>query len=163
MENSRNTQKIKIIDKAFLSFLGAGLVPFAPGTFGTIAAIPVAYVLSLFCSQIEFLAIALVLTVLFSFYLESARKQYGLKDPGWVVIDEVIGYLVAVAFLPTPSTLNLLIAAALFRVFDIFKIWPASFFDKKVKHGCGIILDDIIAGIYAGAICWILDFFKIIS
>lgn len=137
------------------------MIPYAPGTFGTIAAIPVGYILIKLCSPIEIAAITIVLATVFSFLLESARERYGLKDPGWIVIDEVVGYFTAIALIPNPTVTNLLIAAALFRFFDIFKIWPASFFDQKVEHGAGIILDDIIAGLYAGAVCFILHFFHL--
>ncbi|MCK5884740.1 MAG: phosphatidylglycerophosphatase A [Bacteriovoracaceae bacterium] len=161
MDNSRNRPKIKIVDKVLLSFFGAGLTPFAPGTFGTIAAIPVGYLLIQLCSPVEIIIITIILSTIFSFMLEAARKRYGLKDPGWIVIDEVLGYFTAIALVPNPTLPNLLIAAALFRFFDIFKIWPASFFDKKVEHGSGIILDDIVAGLYAGGVCLLLHYFQI--
>jgi phosphatidylglycerophosphatase A len=71
-------------------------------------------------------------------------------DPQWIVIDEVLGMTTAWLFIQNHNLLHLSILFALFRFFDIVKIWPASFFDKKIEHGAGTILDDIVSGIYAG-------------
>ena len=78
------------------------------------------------------------------------QKKYQLHDPGWIVIDEVLGIAVTWLFIAGYTWLDYLLIFAFFRFFDIVKIWPASYFDKKVKHGAGTIIDDIISGIFAG-------------
>jgi phosphatidylglycerophosphatase A len=85
---------------------------------------------------------------------EKVQKERGLHDPGWIVIDEVIGMLITWCFLfPTIEIRDICIIFIFFRLFDIFKIWPATFFDRRVKHGSGTILDDVISGFYAGFAC----------
>ncbi len=76
-----------------------------------------------------------------------AGKIYGVVDDGRIVIDELVGYLVTVAFLPFSWTTALL-GFFLFRVFDILKPFPASWFDRRMKNGIGVVLDDVAAGIY---------------
>lgn len=137
----------------FLSFFGVGFIPWAPGTFGTIATLPFLYVLGQmgapFFLFIPFLA---VFTFISCFIAEYAQKKYSLHDPGWIVMDEVLGMSVTWLFLQQQSLLHLALAFGLFRFFDIIKFWPASYFDKDVHHGSGTILDDIISGIYAGLV-----------
>jgi phosphatidylglycerophosphatase A len=83
---------------------------------------------------------------------ESVQKELKLHDPQWIVIDEVLGMTTAWLFIRTHNLLHLMIIFILFRFFDIVKIWPASYFDQKVHHGAGTILDDIVSGVYAGLI-----------
>ncbi|MGW8313071.1 MAG: phosphatidylglycerophosphatase A family protein, partial [Desulfuromonadales bacterium] len=87
----------------------------------------------------------------FSFWVADAAGQiYGVADDGRIVIDELIGYLVTVAFLPW-SWPAALLGFFWFRLFDILKPPPARWFDQNLKHGVGVVLDDFAAGIY-GAI-----------
>ena len=84
-----------------------------------------------------------------SFWVADAAGQiYGVADDGRIVIDELVGYLVTVAFLPWSWTVALL-GFFWFRLFDIFKPPPAGWLDKNLKHGVGVVLDDFAAGIYA--------------
>ena len=86
------------------------------------------------------------------------QKSCQIHDPPWIVIDEVIGMFVGFLFLPAPQWSDIFVLFGLFRFFDIVKVWPASFFDQKVKHGIGTILDDVVAGMYAGITNWLLHY-----
>ncbi len=137
----------------YLTWFGAGRAPKAPGTFGTLAALPFIYAWSLlgFSNWINYLVIA-ALTVLACLAADRIQKEQQLQDPQWIVIDEVLGMALTWA-IALPTTVNgWVLAFCLFRLIDIIKLWPASFFDKKVKNGAGTILDDIVSGVYAGLI-----------
>ena len=125
-----------------------GYAPFAPGTFGTLGAIPLylalsrlspgAYVLATFA----FSAIAIVAA-------DRAGRYWRVADASPVVIDEVAGYLLTMALVPF-SWPSALAGFVLFRIFDITKPWPASAFDR-VKSGFGVVMDDLAAGVWAWA------------
>jgi phosphatidylglycerophosphatase A len=129
---------------------GSGLSPWAPGTFGTLIAIPIV----LFVMQFGFvahLAFAL-LAAIFGIYVcgESARRL-GVHDHPGIVWDEITGF--AVTMLTVPANLYSVVAGfALFRLFDIWKPWPIREADHSLHGGLGIMLDDVIAGIFAAAI-----------
>jgi len=93
---------------------------------------------------------------------ESYQKKYKLHDPQWIVIDEVLGMLIAWSFYPDFSATTLIILFILFRIFDISKPWPASYFDR-MTHGAGTILDDIVCGIYVGIILSLLNYFHMLA
>lgn len=137
---------------------GAGLVPKAPGTFGTLVGLPFWFFLQF--STPEYYLVACGLLFVFGCWVcgESARLL-GVHDYGGIVFDEIVGFLIACA--PLLPALNLtqdstwlwLFAVfALFRFFDILKPWPIRWLDKHVRGGFGIMLDDVLAGIYS-AIC----------
>ncbi len=131
----------------FASWFGTGFSPFASGTVGTLAAIPFYLVLST-------LSLPLYLLTLLAFFFFScwaagqAEEIFGEKDSGKIVIDEVIGYLITMTAV-SPSWLSITAGFLLFRFFDITKIPPARYFDRNLKNGYGVVLDDVIAGIYA--------------
>jgi phosphatidylglycerophosphatase A len=133
----------------FSSNAGLGYAPVAPGTFGTLAGLPVFWLMA---SLSEWLfALSWFLLFLCSCAIShSAGKIYGVVDDGRIVIDELVGYLVTIAFLPFNWTTALL-GFVCFRFFDIIKPPPASWCDKKIKNGFGVVLDDVVAGLY-GAI-----------
>jgi phosphatidylglycerophosphatase A len=83
------------------------------------------------------------------FVTENVQKKFHLKDPQWIVIDEVIGMLITWSFIRSIEFPELFLVFATFRLFDIIKIWPASWFDR-LHHGIGTITDDVISGLYAG-------------
>lgn len=99
------------------------------------------------------------MTIISSFVTESVQQNLHLHDPGWIVIDEVLGMTVAWLFIQSHNLKQLALLFVLFRFFDIVKIWPASYFDKKVSHGYGTILDDLISGIYAGLLFLLIHHF----
>lgn len=134
--------------------LGAGHFPWASGTFASLLAIPVAYALSLLPSpSLWGLAIA-AYTGVTVWAAHRAGKHYGEADARQIVADEWAGFFVAVAFLP----LDWKVAVAgffLFRFFDIFKPWPASFFDR-MKNGFGVTFDDVAAGLWTRGVLEVL-------
>lgn len=149
--NEDNRPSLKRLDIVFLSFLGSGFLPVAPGTWGTMAILPFLYGIGrLNPPFFLFIPLLMIVTIIASFVAESVQKELKLHDPQWIVIDEVLGMTSAWLFIRQHHLLDLAILFILFRVFDIIKIWPASYFDKKMNHGAGTILDDIVSGIYAG-------------
>jgi phosphatidylglycerophosphatase A len=132
----------------FLAFgFGTGLSPKAPGTFGTLAALPFLYVMasmSLTEYSIALIAISLVGIPI----CHIASKNLKVHDHPGIVWDEIAGYLITLWAIPlNPETIVL--GFALFRFFDILKPQPIAWCDEKVSGGFGIMIDDIIAGVYA--------------
>lgn len=153
MKDQNNT----FLDKLYLTYLswfGTGYSPFAPGTIGSIATLPLIFILHILDLPFYlFIALLIIATVVTCLITDKVQIKYSVHDPGWIVADEVLGMLVTWAFIyPQFDLYSSLLVLIVFRVFDIIKIWPASFFDKKVHHGSGTILDDIVSGIYAGLI-----------
>ncbi len=128
---------------------GSGLVPKAPGTFGSLAAIPLCMILVYLRYEV---ALAIIIVTFFIGWKASleAEKALGMHDNSSIVIDEFVGMFISVLFFPSNISLVFL-AFVLFRVYDIFKPWPISFFDKKIGGGLGIMVDDVLAGIFACA------------
>lgn len=154
----------KKLAKLFLSFFGTGYSPFAPGTVGSLATIPLLYALSFTSNILYTIMFTLILFIPACIITERIQKEEGLHDPGWIVIDEVIGMLVTWCFIfPSRDPLTLLAVFICFRFFDIIKFWPASHFDKKVTHGFGTIFDDVLSALYAGGVIWVLNYFHLIK
>ncbi len=137
---------------------GAGLAPMAPGTVGTLAGLPFVAMVLWFLPAAGALMIALVLLVVGSIASQRAGRKWGKPDHGAIVVDEVLGMLVTVAlpwYLLSPTVSNLAffgLGFAAFRVFDIAKPWPASWCDKHLKNGLGVMLDDVAAGLWAALV-----------
>jgi phosphatidylglycerophosphatase A len=149
----KNALSLKNPEILFLTFFGVGFAPKAPGTFGTIAALPFLYAAGQMGAPfIIFIPLIIVFTFISCFIADYAQRKYKTHDPGWIVIDEVLGMSVTWLFLQEQNLTHLALAFILFRAFDIFKIWPATYFDQEVHHGSGTILDDIISGVYAGVV-----------
>lgn len=135
---------------------GAGFSPVAPGTAGTLVAIPPAALiawLGLGQPVLWFAAIAAT-TALAIWSAGVAAPLFGLKDPGQIVVDEVAGYFVAMAFLP-PTWTALAVSFLLFRLFDIVKP-PPCHWAEGLPGGVGIVADDLLAGVYANLTARIL-------
>lgn len=126
---------------------GSGLSPKAPGTFGTLAAVPLVLVL-MWAGNVYLLAFVIVGSVLGVYLCGQTARDIGEHDHGAIVWDEIIGYGITMLWAPLHWQ-TLLLGFVLFRLFDIVKPWPISWFDKNVHHGAGIMLDDIVAGIAA--------------
>jgi len=132
----------------FLAYgFGAGLSPKAPGTFGTVAAIPI-YLLLIWSGQAVYLVFVAVALVAGVFICGYTARRLGVEDPNSVVWDEVVGYLITMLFLPF-GIVWMVAGFLLFRLFDIWKPWPIRWLDRHVKGGLGIMLDDVVAGISA--------------
>lgn len=127
---------------------GSGLSPRAPGTFGTIAAIPL-WLLLVQLPQVAYILVVVLAAIIGISICGVAADRLGVHDHGGIVWDEFVGLWVAMAFLP-PSYVSLALGFVLFRLFDIIKPWPISWLDKHVGGGLGIMIDDVVAGLAAG-------------
>jgi phosphatidylglycerophosphatase A len=127
-----------------------GRIPFVPGTFGTLAAVPLAYLVARADRPWVFLAAVATATVAGVWAAGVVERQEERTDPTLVVVDEVAGFLVTMAFLPATPCL-LLGGFLLFRVLDVLKPPPAGW-AEKLPGGFGIMADDLIVGVYANLI-----------
>lgn len=144
--------------------LGSGLSPKAPGTVGTLAAVPFAW--GLLQLPLAWVLGVIVVAAWVGVYLcgESA-KRLGVHDHGGIVFDEFVGYwisclplmpaLLEVSGFQGSTAAGLLLAFVLFRIFDVLKPWPISWLDRKVDGGLGIMVDDLVAGVFA-ALSWVV-------
>ena len=128
---------------------GSGLAPKAPGTFGTLAAVPLFLLLAPLSSPL-YLLLLIVMSVAGIYICGKAAEDAGVPDHGAIVWDEFVGFLITMFLIPI-SWQSILVGFLLFRLFDIFKPWPISYLDKNCHGGLGIMLDDIVAGIAAWA------------
>lgn len=148
--------------KTIISLLGhwfyTGKAPKAPGTFGTLGAIPFAYVIHIYLGIYALLAATLFISVLGVWVCNRYMAIHGLEhDPSEIVIDEVSGYWLTISAMPLwyvvpdfePVWRVYLWAFIAFRFFDIVKPWPIGWADKRVKGGLGVMLDDWLAAIMA--------------
>ena len=125
-----------------------GCIPVAPGTFGTLGGVLIAWALSGTENFLVWVLLAAAVVYLIGRSLGDWSERYaGKKDPGFFVLDEVVGYLVTVAWLHGPTYLTLIVAFVAFRFFDIVKPPPVRRFEK-IGGGDGILLDDVVAGVY---------------
>lgn len=136
---------------------GSGLSPFAPGTMGSLAAIPIIFLASSLSTTI-YLSISLLSFLVGIWICDSASKDIGSHDHGGIVWDEIVGMMITLAFVPI-SVGNLVLGFLLFRFFDILKPWPIRLLDRKVHGGLGIMLDDVVAGIFSAVILLIYNNF----
>ena len=135
----------------FLAFgFGSGLAPVAPGTFGTLAALPM-YLLLANLSVALYGATVLLLFLAGILVCRRCQQILGIGDHGGIVLDEIVGYLITL-FGASPSWQNMLLGFLLFRLFDVLKPWPISRLDRSVHGGFGVMLDDALAGAF-GAVC----------
>lgn len=132
----------------FLSFgFGSGLAPKAPGTFGTLSAIPVFWLLSSL-NLTFYLLTCLLVSVLGIYICGYTAKALKVHDHPGIVWDEIAGFLITmIGFSFTWN--NVIVGFILFRFFDILKPWPIKWVDEKVSGGLGIMLDDVLAGAMA--------------
>lgn len=141
----------------FLSLgFGSGLVPVAPGTAGTLAAIPV-YLLLQDLTPVVYVAVVSVAFIAGIPLCAWTARRLGVHDHPAIVWDEIVGYLVTMV--AAPAGWQWIVAGlVLFRLFDIAKPWPISWLDRRITGGLGIMLDDLLAGIFAAAVLQLLHF-----
>jgi len=134
---------------------GIGMVPIAPGTFGSVVAWLIFVYLSHFISLINMIILTISFCFLSIWICNQASKNLENKDHKSIVIDELVGMWIAllpVLFLANSQferTVYALAALIFFRLFDILKPFPISYFDKNYKNGFGIVIDDVISGLIA--------------
>jgi len=126
---------------------GSGLAPKAPGTFGTLAALPVFLLLTML-TPFYYAISVLVMSIAGIYICGKAASDVGVHDHGAIVWDEFVGFFITMFMVPV-SWQSILLGFILFRFFDILKPWPISFIDKKMTGGLGIMFDDVIAGVFA--------------
>ncbi len=137
--------------------LGSGLLKPAPGTWGTLAAVPLLVLASYFVdfSSYLFVFICFIGFLLGVYLCGRTAKDVGVHDHSSIVWDEFVGLFVAMIAVQ-PSWKTLFLAFVLFRLFDILKPWPISWLDKHVHGGLGIMIDDVLAGLMACAVLHVL-------
>lgn len=135
----------------FLAFgLGSGASPKAPGTAGTLAAVPLWYLLSQ-TQLVIYLLLVLLAFVIGIWLCGRTSRDLGVHDHGGIVWDEFVGYWITMIAVPV-DWVWALAGFILFRLFDILKPWPIGPVDKRVHGGLGIMLDDVLAGVMAAAV-----------
>ena len=149
----------------FATLFGVGLLPFAPGTWGSLFGLIFFFYANIYLSinaqLFYFLLLAIILFAILVCYFATKGLSDNEKDQKSIVIDEFAG--VWVAFIPVSGIVMMqdfltysILAFLVFRVFDIWKPYPISYIDKKIKNYLGVILDDLVAGFYAALTVWLI-------
>ena len=138
----------------------SGFAKKAPGTVGSLCSLPLAFVGCLYGTG-ALLMTSVILFLLGWWATNVILASQKNNDPGFVVIDETVGQTLTFVLVASLgfSWYTLICGFALFRFFDIVKIWPASYFDKSVHNAFGVMMDDVIAGIYAAIVLYGIMFF----
>ena len=138
---------------------GSGLAPKAPGTFGTLVGLPLFWIIAQYSFNAQLIMIA-ALFVIGIYICDVTGEALGAADHGAIVWDEIIAMMLVLAFTPT-GFIFWFVAFLLFRLFDIWKPYPISYADAKLKNGFGVMFDDLLAAIYAilvmRLIVWLLS------
>ena len=159
--HAKPSAPLAFVAKAIATAGGAGYVPVAPGTAGTAVAVPLAWLMADFGLPL-YLAVTVGVTLLGIAAAHVADAAWETHDSQRIVIDEVAGYLVTMAFVSRHSWIALLAGFVVFRVLDVVKPPPARWVDQKMPGGPGVVLDDVVAGIY-GALLMVLVFNVLIA
>lgn len=131
------------------TWFGVGLAPIASGTWGSLAALPLGWLAAWLGGWPALLALAAAVSLLGIWAGSRLVAGAEVRDPGFIVVDEVAGMLLTLVF--TPLTVGgYALAFVLFRVADIVKPFPAGWCDTRLHGGLGVMLDDLVAGVYAG-------------
>lgn len=150
MSGARPTLGDRLI-AVFVTCGGLGYAPIASGTFGSLGGVAIAALIASGAPE-RYLALTLAAAAAIALLGMAAgrwaERRYGRKDPGEFVADEVAGYLLAAAWTAPPDWIHFAVAFVLFRIFDVLKPWPAGRM-QKLPAGPGIVLDDLVAGLYA--------------
>ncbi|MGM0594395.1 MAG: phosphatidylglycerophosphatase A family protein [Pseudomonadota bacterium] len=133
---------------------GSGLAPVAPGTFGTLAALPL-YLLLQPLAPLLYLAVVLLALIVGVWLCQVTARQLGVHDHPGIVWDEFVGLWITL-FAAPGGWYWLLLGFLLFRFFDVIKPWPIRWIDRRVEGGLGIMLDDVLAGIFGLAVMQLL-------
>ena len=136
------------LSKAITTLFGAGYIKYAPGTIGSILTVLIWYLISSTVGQKYFFGLFIILTVGSYYLIKKYLSVYNKKDPQEIIIDEFIGISIPLLFVSSyQSYFEILLVFVSFRIFDVFKIYPVNKADM-LDGPIGIILDDVIAGIY---------------
>ncbi len=155
MNQIKLTQRVWQDPVYFIAFgFGLGLMPFMPGTWGTLAAIPI-YLLIFNAPWSVYLLITVIAFIIGVFVSDRVSRDLGTHDYKGIVWDEVVGYLLTMFGAPRGLSWMFL-GFILFRIFDIWKPQPIRWVDKKIHGGLGIMLDDVLAALPAWLIMQLL-------
>lgn len=146
----KNNLGLRKFLKNLATFFGVGLVPKGPGTAGTVATIPLVLMLS-WAGPLVYMAFVIFLLPVAVLAAQVYEDDHGGHDHKEIVIDEVLGFLIAMTWLPM-TWKSMLAGFLLFRVLDIFKPFPIGYIDRKIPGGLGVVLDDVVAGVIASII-----------
>jgi len=135
------------------TFFYSGLLPKAPGTWGTLAALPVAWIIACLTAPVWLLAAGAGLFLVGWWAAEVYERHLGEHDAGEIVVDEAAAVWMLLALAPLNFWLYVA-AFVLFRAFDIFKPWPIKWVDQRVGAGFGIMIDDVLAALYAAPLLY---------
>jgi phosphatidylglycerophosphatase A len=162
MKETMNSPRKPLFALTLATWFGCGYSPVAPGTAGSLAAVLIALPLVRYFGfgRIEFAVLAAVTAAVGIWAGDRTARYYGKKDPGYVVIDEVAGPWFAFAGAATFNWKSCLAGFLLFRAFDIWKPFPARQ-AESLRGGLGIMMDDVIAGIYAALVLWAAGCFNL--
>jgi phosphatidylglycerophosphatase A len=142
--------------RTIATVFGIGRLPGAPGTWASVAALPVAWVIQSAFGSIGLLTAGVALLVVGGWAADAFERASGRRDPAEVVVDEVAGqWLTLVPVSPDPVIYVL--GLALFRLADITKPWPVSWLERRFSGGFGIMIDDVAAAAYAGLCLYVLS------
>ena len=136
---------------------GSGLAPKAPGTFGTLAAVPLFLLLS-YLSLSEYIFVVIFASAVGIYFCDKTAKDLRVHDHPGIVWDEFVGFWITMIAVPV-TWWSIVLGFALFRLFDIWKPWPIKWVDKHVHGGFGIMLDDVLAGLLSLASLHLLIYF----
>lgn len=136
---------------------GAGLSPVAPGTCGTLVAIPLYYLIQSF-SLVNYGLVLLFAIVIGVWICDVTERGIGVHDHSGIVWDEICGFGLTM-FAAPKGWLWITIGFVLFRLFDIVKPWPIAWIDRKMPGGLGVVVDDLMAGVYAWIVLQLIHFF----
>jgi phosphatidylglycerophosphatase A len=154
-----NNIKERLIKQA-ATVLGIGFFPVAPGTAGTLAGIPLFFIFSAFPWPV-YLLFLVTFTCAAVYLAQAAENIFSEKDPSCIVIDEVVGFLWTMFYIP-PTLVCIFSGFILFRFFDIVKPFPVRSLQDKLPGGYGVVGDDVMAGIYANiALRFLIKFWGI--
>jgi len=134
-----------------VTWFGSGWLPWAPGTWGSLAALPFAWLILRYGGPATLALAALVLFGVGCWAADVAVRETQTKDPGWIVVDEVVGQWLTLLAAPL-TPLGYAAAFVLFRLFDIWKPWPIGLADRRLEGGFGVMADDVLAAIYAAIV-----------
>lgn len=140
-----NSQVLREFLKKLATLFGVGFLPKGPGTWGTLFTLPL-FMLLFWAGPFVYMLFTVLLLPVGILAAQTYEDDVGGHDHKEIVIDEVLGFLIAMTWLPM-TWQSLLAGFLLFRVLDIFKPFPISYLDKKVPGGLGVVIDDVVAGL----------------
>ncbi len=142
------------------TWFGVGLLPFAPGSWGSLAALPLAWLLHMAWGPAAVAGVGTALFFAGCWASTAVLRRGGGDDPSYIVIDEVAAQLLVLSLVPA-DPLYYAVGFFAFRVFDVLKPWPVGWADRAIKGGFGVMFDDVLAAVYSGAV--LIAFTRIVA